>query len=83
MRARNGYSDVTHHETNVMSAIVETFLICDGIGCGETFGVDNRDFRAGKHRENAKANGWIYFYSKDFCPKCTEHINNTTKRKQS
>lgn len=53
-----------------MSAIIETFLICDGDGCGVTYGVDCRDYTAAKHRENAKSEGWIHSGGKDYCEGC-------------
>ena len=52
-----------------MSAVIETFLICDG-GCGENFGVDYRVFTAKMHRKNAKKQGWIHRKGKDYCPDC-------------
>lgn len=62
-----------------MSAVIETFLICDG-NCGRNFGVDNRHETAAQHRESAKQAGWRYVNGKDFCPEC---FPKAEKRKKS
>lgn len=55
-----------------MSAVIETFLMCDGDGgkCGRTFGVDSRNYNASQHRVDAKINGWRYSGGFDYCPDC-------------
>lgn len=55
-----------------MSAVIETFLLCDGKGgaCGRTYGVDDRNSNASQHRRDAKEDGWIYSGGKDFCNEC-------------
>lgn len=58
-----------------MSAVKETFLVCDQ--CGETFGVDNRNDTAARHRQEAKSLGWKYRNGKDYCLDCW----NTRKEK--
>lgn len=52
-----------------MSAVKETFLLCDG-GCGNSFGIDNRNKSTAEQRESAKQNGWIYSGNNDYCPNC-------------
>lgn len=49
--------------------ITEIFIICDG--CGQTFGVDNRDRTAAQQKKAAKDNGWA-IGKNDYCPNCKE-----------
>jgi len=52
-----------------MSAVIETFLVCDGFGCGKTFGVDNRHKTVKQQRADAKKEGWLYD-GRDLCQQC-------------
>ena len=53
-----------------MSAVIEKFLVCDGVGCDATYGVDMRHKAIDEHRKKAKAEGWTYNNGKDYCPTC-------------
>ena len=55
-----------------MSAVVETFIVCDG--CAENFGVDSRHRNAAAHRENAKFLGWTHSSGKDYCENCRQRM---------
>lgn len=59
-----------------MSAVVESFLLCDGPECSNSFGVDNRQLTIKKHREEAKLSGWLRLGSKDYCPSCSPSHNS-------
>lgn len=63
-----------------MSAVIETFLMCDGRECYNTFGVDQRSDKASRQRVNAKLNGWVTKFSKDYCPECAAKIKELTKK---
>lgn len=51
-----------------MSAVKETFLICDR--CRINFGIDNRERSVEQQREAARNNDWIYTGGKDLCQDC-------------
>lgn len=56
-----------------MAAIIETFIICDYSGCGNTYGVDNKTMRSAKdHRNQYWKDGWIFRNGKDYCPDCRD-----------
>jgi len=57
-----------------MAIITEKFLICDG-GCGNTFGVDNRQKTGAQHREEAIESGWVCDAAIDICPNCQFDTN--------
>lgn len=76
----------------MMATVIETFIICDD--CGETFGVDNRNYTAKQHRENAAKDGWKTISEnqienlgfsldvggkiKDLCPNCARFFSVKT-----
>ena len=51
-----------------MGVVVESFLVCDE--CGETYGVDTRQWPGKIHRAHARGEGWHYSRGKDYCPEC-------------
>lgn len=51
-----------------MSAVIETFIICDV--CGNSHGVDNRHLNVMEQRKSAKDHGWRYSGGIDYCPNC-------------
>lgn len=64
-----------------MSAIIETFLKCDGHAteqCQDSWGVDSRGQDKGptikQHRIDAREAGWKKRGILDFCPECWELI---------
>lgn len=61
-----------------MSAVIETFIICDAPRCGKTFGVDQRSKHAYQHRGDAREMGWTRTGNKDFCPECSVRNKSVT-----
>lgn len=57
-----------------MSAIKETFLLCDV--CSLVFGSDTKSRNAEQQRNAAKNNGWVYSGNKDYCPGCRAKNKN-------
>ena len=55
-----------------MSAIIETFIQCDGCSIMHAGTVDCRCMKAWEHRRDIKADGWRYINGKDYCDECIE-----------
>lgn len=54
-----------------MSLVIEKFLLCDF--CGESYGVDTRQFNTLKNlRQDSRQEGWIFYAGRDYCPMCKE-----------
>lgn len=65
-----------------MSAIIESYLVCDF--CGTTFGTDNKRFTSTQHRADARKIGWVRTGdAKDKCNRClaTLPISKHTNKK--
>lgn len=63
-----------------MSAVIETFLLCDTPQCDNSFGVDTRNQSVREQRRDAKLNGWKFVKGKDYCPECIrkqKELSNT------
>lgn len=64
-----------------MAIVVETFIICDGHGCGNNFGVDDRQRTGAQQRREMKFNGWKHINGKDYCPSCVAEREKTKSSK--
>lgn len=63
-----------------MGLITEKFLLCDF--CGESYGVDTRQFNTAKQlREDAHRNGWVFYNNHDYCADCRKKRRGDYERK--
>lgn len=62
-----------------MSAVIETFLICDKCNLSQ-YGVDTRGRSVSGQRKSAKENGWKYNDGIDICPLCVFKPNKSKKQ---